>query len=321
MQSTYSNTHSLSSTSNQQHKHKDKRRNAKSQVQPNAHKTTQSQKPTTASKAPTATSLVHRPSASTSSSSDSDDPYSSRQYSKRTIVKNWDKYSNADAGVDAAAVANAELDCEQMSAADFGQLLRAPAAEGAHFRFSSERSWDADESATDLFGTQFFRMNVSQMERQLLAVPFHERQQYAAELFTDDELQHMRAEARAHNGVPGGLRRSEPKLSGVQMNDVQQAERKIKTTEGLAVVSLPAEEVAVASKEVDDELDTLLSLVSVNKQTTMLEKREVRPVAVESVETGAVQLAVLKPAAPVDDLQQWLDDILDDWIERFYAQI
>lgn len=203
-----------------------------------------------------------------------------------------------------------------MSAADFGQLLRAPAAEGTHFRFSSERNWDADESSADLFGTQFFRMNVSQMERQLLAVPFHERQQYAADLFTADELQHMRAEARAYSGVSVGssIKRIDPpaeiskrKSSCIQLNENHQSENVIESSVAPSVVTAHAE-------EVDAELDSLLSAVSMNTRPAVGGAMDAiaSPVVKQNLEPVAVKLASQNLATPVDDLQQWLDDILDD---------
>lgn len=211
---------------------------------------------------------------------------------------------------------------EQMSAADFGQLLSAPPAEGAHFRFSSEKSWDAvDAESDDLFGTQFFRMNVSRMERQLLAVPFYQRQGYAPDGFTGDELRRMRTDAERAagaadaSGVEAAEATSVPSSSSPSLGQGQQqlvsplspSDAKLMAT-GSSGPPMAAETPAAVDDAVeeDDELDALLLRITVPPSPVAAAVRDPQPPSKEP----CVANRALPPVA--DDLQQWLDDILED---------
>lgn len=339
---------------NQQHKYKDKRRNnaTKSQLQSagagtgHNQKTTQPTARTTAAgRASTTAKAAASGTVSTSSSSDSDDPYTTRQFSKRTIVKNWDKYDGGAATtIDNSAVAGVgDVDDDrngQMSAADFGQLLRAPAAEGVHFRFNSEKSWDSagDAAAGDLFGgtgangaesdggEQFFRMNISRLERILMERPFCERQQYDKAMFTVNELTRMAKEVTQETAQRvDGLQARLKKVQSLAVSKINEDSRRNKanllceetvkpkqqqqqtTTMGpnRTIDDYEAHGNSVGSDEAaNSALEALLGATHIQISKTTENVQCAQPSAAPTPISSAAPIVV-------DDLQQWLDEILD----------
>lgn len=208
-----------------------------------------------------------------------------------------------------------------MSAADFGQLLRAPAAEGVHFRFSSEKSWDSagDAATGDLFGSgggggvgdagsaaageQFFRMNISQMERILMQCPFYERQQYATDIFTAQELARMDGQATtARKGIDIAVlpspRQTECKSVPIKRNVPQKIEVQQHPTSNCD-----------DDKEADD-LDALLGATTLQPDVSGTQQLAPKSVTIADPSTS-IAVGNTTTAIVVDDLQQWLDDILD----------
>lgn len=340
---------------NQQHKYKDKRRNnaTKSQLQSagagagHNQKTTQPTARTAAAgRASKSATAAASGTVSTSSSSDSDDPYTTRQFSKRTIVKNWDKYDGGAATtMDKSAFAGVgDVDDDhngQMSAADFGQLLRAPAAEGVHFRFNSEKSWDSagDAAAGDLFGgtgangaaesdggEQFFQMNISRLERILMERPFCERQQYDEAVFTVNELTRMAKEVTQETAQRvDGLQARLKKVQSLAGSKIEEDSRRNKA-------NLLCEEM-VKPKQQQEQTTTMGPNQTINDYETpgnsvgsdeaansaleaLLSATHIQiPKTTENAQCAQPSVAPtpIGSAAPivVDDLQQWLDEILD----------
>lgn len=228
---------------------------------------------------------------------------------------------------DGIACANDDDDANngQLSAADFGQLLSAPPAEGEHFRFSSERTWDVDDSAAtaaDLFGAQYLQMNVTLIERLLLAVPFYERQGYDRNIFTGDELERMHVDARKYGQSTKTKTTARSSLAEEEKADptlllkskVEEPYAK-QTTE----LQLPSTEFHVSDgRRIDDvdELDELLSMNTLKesrKQPTLATGTDTQtlvPAAASTIKKLSSTTPI--PVSPANDLQQWLDDILDD---------
>lgn len=200
------------------------------------------------------------------------------------------------------------MENEQVAAADYEQLLLAPKSVGSHFVFSNEKNWNLPtDDDPSLFGGQHFRFNLADFERQMATIPFYVRQGYDPNLFSDDELANMRRESelapRSEAMGAGTVQSKEPiRVDAINKHILSILKEKNDDTVGLAdspaVIHIANEEIA---KKVDvDELDELLDLVIKD------------PVDIKTNATSVRAAPIVSGPAPVNDIQQWLDDILDD---------
>lgn len=201
-----------------------------------------------------------------------------------------------------------------MSAADFEMLLLAPKSVGSHFVFSNEKSWstDTDEGVVDqtLLGGHHFRFNLVEFEQQMATIPFYQRQDYGVDLFSDKEIEEMdrcaklapRPNAMKTSDVPNEVHEDALKLLAVLKGDANNEGRvdPVVTERLVNSSALKVEDNIVA-----DELDALLDLAN----TVPVAVAATIPFASVNVPAGP---ATTSGVAPADDIQKWLDDILDD---------
>lgn len=231
-----------------------------------------------------------------------DDEEATRQFSKRELSSNWNKYEE-DRHIE---------DNEQLSAADFENLLIAPASVGNHFVFSTEKNWG--EQSADIQSSQYFQLNLAELAKNMNCIPFYLRQGYSVDLFNENEQQDMVEKAQAMR-----------KLIQSQQNDrnlpfnvsnhgkSDKSEENVITKKASSVVPILNENKIINSMPInkidDEELEELLEIdlkppTILNIQSLQLEETiEIKPIPV--VDDS-------KKIAKTNDLQQWLDDIFDD---------
>lgn len=193
-------------------------------------------------------------------------------------------------------------------------LLLAPKSVGSHFVFSNEKNWNTDtEEAVavvgdqTLHGGQHFRFNLAEFEQQMATIPFYKRQDYGADLFSPQEIEDMNRCAKLAPRPNQSTTVSEGKyeihsdaiklLSALKGENTNKAVTVELSTENANPPNATAEETEHA---VTDELDALLDLAITEPAF--------------SVTFPSVNLTNpnTSSAEPANDIQKWLDDILDD---------
>lgn len=246
-----------------------------------------------------------------------DEPPSNETFSKRPIISNSAKYTE-------------EPDIksnEQSEAADFGKLLLNDQS-GDHFVFKSERNWQT--SHADELPLQYFNLNVRELTKNILRIPFHERHQYPKDLFTPKELEDFDKKAsKNENHNPNDAiismlseNASKPKEKEIIKPILNQFEPKIVETPTKlpGEVKEPENEPTPANimpsnveiVESDDELDSILGLtnsIQINKNINL----ETNVSVVKPTQITDSNLTISTNNNNIKkDMQQWLDDIFDD---------
>lgn len=221
------------------------------------------------------------------------------------MISNWTKYEEIEP----------DDDDQQLSAADFERLLITPASLGSHFVFSTEKNWGDDDSATEL--TQFFKLNLTNLAKSLTTIPFYKRQSYCDNLFDANELVDMDVKAmekrRFLSDFTAVAATTEPTVdAAVQpppaaMPASEKASSKVTavTNEFLAGTI----EAGTIEVDDDDELNDLL-MIDAKPVVAMMDNNR-KTVESKKLEDPPVPVSAATPASS-NDIQQWLDDILDD---------
>uniref|UniRef100_A0A1Q3FCP3 Uncharacterized protein n=1 Tax=Culex tarsalis TaxID=7177 RepID=A0A1Q3FCP3_CULTA len=111
-----------------------------------------------------------------------DDPYS-----RRPIEPNWSRDRELSDSDD-------DENDDQLRAADLEKLLQLPASASGHFFLSTEKHW-AEDQTTAIVSGRHFRIDSKQLNLCLGTIPFHERNGYPAKLFSKRELDSMTLKA------------------------------------------------------------------------------------------------------------------------------
>lgn len=210
----------------------------------------------------------------------------SQQYSKRKLVNNWDRYNEP---ID-------EEDNAQMSAASFEQILSASKSVGDHFTFASERNWlhheDSQMDATDLF-----KLNVTNLKNGLGRLPYYIRQAIPTNVFNELELTDMDYRVNFFEND------TKPKPSSINQNIVNiLTDTKTGTNIVKDVKKSSCMHDTIIKETIDsDSLEKLL-------QTTSI---QTKPLSQASVVAPKSSQKVTKKDK-TEDIQDWLDDILND---------
>ncbi|KAL1378705.1 hypothetical protein pipiens_001468 [Culex pipiens pipiens] len=115
-----------------------------------------------------------------------DDPYS-----RRPIEPNWSR--DRDLPPAAGLGDSSDEDDAQLHAADLEKLLQLPPSASGHFFLSTEKHWAEDQTA--IVSGRHFRIDSKQLNLCLGTIPFHERNGYPAELFSKREIDSMALKA------------------------------------------------------------------------------------------------------------------------------
>ncbi|XP_050101401.1 uncharacterized protein LOC126581639 [Anopheles aquasalis] len=253
------------------------------------------------------------------------------RYSKREITQNWTEDRELPAGEGSSS------EDEQLNAADFEKLLELPPSSGGHFLLSSEKHWLNPD--TGLPGDderngygEYFRIDTKQLNASLGCIPFYQRQGYDEKLFTASELNLMRQKAELQREkwgkgkenmiptVPPAPTKPRPVPCLVSPFASPKDETAAKPRPPACLVgtaALPRDKIKVneesvvkvhARKEEPKKVPVLESKLAELK----IEPKQVTKL-VPSTETLGQQQSTSKPESndTKEDIQQWLDDILD----------
>lgn len=236
----------------------------------------------------------------------------SKQYSKRTLVSNWDKYAEPDDDDDNA----------QLTAADFEQLLSASKSVGDHFTFASERSWlqsdDSNATNDSSMAGDLFKLNISNLKNGIGRLPFYLRQGLPKELFTDDEIANMnyRVNFNECNQKP-----SKPSAG----NEINQNLLNILTNKNVDEKSTEKEknkvdhqnskkDVSVPTRKVEVKSSTQGTFAQSSKEAELIDQLtdiKLTPTTVAAPINPPASDAKTK-TNQTEDIQDWLDDILNE---------
>lgn len=203
-----------------------------------------------------------------------------RQFSKREVSSNWNKYTESSA-----------INDVEVPVADFEQLLSVPSSIGAHFLLNSEKSWEGND---DWYNRdEYFRLNLVELTQSLATIPFYERQQYSKNVFNSEEIEDMDRQARFQR-IKWMANTSN---TGKIVQDPIKEKCEIKETETASVINVPQND--------EDDLDELLSGTRQFKP----QKSKHSSITLGNAATTPNQVP-RSTLDTTDDIQKWLDDVL-----------
>ncbi|XP_017045707.1 uncharacterized protein LOC108091172 [Drosophila ficusphila] len=191
----------------------------------------------------------------------------------------------------------------QMRAGDFQQLAQFPSLGGGHFTFGSEREWaSVAEGQTKLHtkaASGYFTLNLTRLNAGLQTIPFYKRMDYPAGLFTRAQIVAQEEAAERAEAV-------------YQQRILKDANGGTKSRAASAKsnkdAALAAEKPASAAPAEPDELDELLAMT--NTQLDM-GSSGIGPITMP-MPMPLVQPATPSSAASKNEVEQWLDSVLDE---------
>uniref|UniRef100_A0A2M4CR90 Uncharacterized protein n=1 Tax=Anopheles darlingi TaxID=43151 RepID=A0A2M4CR90_ANODA len=253
------------------------------------------------------------------------------RYSKREIKQNWTE----DRELPTAEGSSSED--EQLNAADFEKLLELPPSSGGHFLLSSEKHWLNPD--TGLPGDderngygEYFRIDTKQLNASLGCIPFYQRQGYDEKLFTGSELNLMRQKAELQkekwgkgkeNMIPTTPAPTKPRPAPCLVGPfaLPKDETPAKPTRPTACLvgaaALPRDECKAKEKSVVDVEPRKEEPKKLSVLETKLEELKIEPTPVVKVVPSSATLSQQQSTSKSggndskEDIQQWLDDILD----------
>ncbi|XP_031626789.1 uncharacterized protein LOC116343049 [Contarinia nasturtii] len=206
-----------------------------------------------------------------------------KQYSKRNVVSNWDRYADIRDDDDD--------DNGQLSAADFEQLLSASKSIGDHFTFSAERTWlqsvDANQTDENSMASDLFKLNISNLKNGISRLPFYKRQDLSQDIFTNEEITNLNHRAKFF--------------------DKNESNRKVSTDNQL--INNPTKKIVEKSPIESDLVHSL-------QKTELSDKpMDTASLPTTSASSSVAPLPVKPPkikSNKTEDIQDWLDDILNE---------
>lgn len=245
------------------------------------------------------------------------------QYSKRKLESNADRYKELPSDDDN------DDENGQLTAADFQQLLTASKSIGDHFTFAAERSWlsnDDDANATthdaSSMASDLFKLNISNLKNGLDRIPFYIRQGLPIEIFTEQEITDMNY--RANFFENGKLNQNQSTLAKQQPNqnllNILKSNSNSSSNENVnssnATAKVNTHSVGEKLSEANIELDELL-------KDTRISDTPIKMTSISStIASNSIPKAPTKPSTvakpskttpnKTEDIQDWLDDILNE---------
>ncbi|XP_055302452.1 uncharacterized protein LOC129568497 [Sitodiplosis mosellana] len=240
----------------------------------------------------------------------------SKQYSKRNLVSNWDKYADLPDDDD---------DNGQLSAADFEQLLSASKSIGDHFTFAAERSWLQNDggNASDegSVAADLFKLNISNLKNGIGRLPFYMRQGLPKEMFTDDEITSMNYRANyfenenshklsAGNEINQNLLNI---LTKENVKDTSSTNEKRKTDySSKKIVNAPSKKVEVKTPTQKDIPQSSREAELIDQLTEIKLTPTVTTIPSKSNPINTPSSSTKVKSNKTEDIQDWLDDILNE---------
>lgn len=204
----------------------------------------------------------------------------SKQFSKRELSSNWNKYDDN--------LSSNDIDVPNSS--NFEELLSAPVSFGGHFLFNSEKSWEASD---DWYNRdEYFQLNLAELSKSLATIPFYQRQNYSKEIFSSEEIDRQNRQAKYQLFKWSANSTN----TAVKLSD-ESATAKNENKETQNVANLPQND--------EDDLDDLLNLTGPKRHE--IQSSALPPTTNPS---SGVTIQLGRTAEATDDIQKWLDDIL-----------
>lgn len=212
-----------------------------------------------------------------------------RMFAKRTLESNWSKYDELPD----------DEDNEQMLAANFEEMLLGPKSVGGHFTFSSERHWnDLDAQQPSSAHEDLFKMDLNLLKNGLSALPFDVRLGYDETLFDSDELADITIRAGCTD-VHAPRQKTQKAIEDVDLITEFERIDKLKIDDDApSVLNKHVPELRVGSNE--------------SKASSSNASQKAMPPPPLPPTTKASPAKVNIPAQSIDNIQGWLDDLLNN---------
>ncbi|XP_039960057.1 uncharacterized protein LOC126758598 [Bactrocera neohumeralis] len=200
-----------------------------------------------------------------------------------------------------------EAESAQMHAGDFGLMSQLPTSVGGHFQFSSEKNWDTVEGEQLLDSTeasQYFTLNLKLLNVGLQTIPFYKRMDYAASMFTREQLQTMEKAAEVAEKNYQNVLHEHKTNPRIKINSGSR-----KSGSGRSQSSAKQANAAPSETNAPDELDELLNLA-----TAAVTKVDISGGSGAGAENEAANIPKGNEnvTANKDDIQEWLDNVLEE---------
>lgn len=239
-----------------------------------------------------------------------------KQYSKRTVVSNWDRYAELPDN-------DEDDDNGQLTAPDFELLLTTPKSID-HFTLASERSWlenDASASDESSMASTLFKLNVANLKTGIGHLPFHLRQGLPHDMFTNDEIRDMNYRVNFFENENQNSREANPinqnllnvLISNTDENVNNKSKTKIETSVSLVQDDKSAK--IKSASESGDDLEELIQATRIQDQPTSI---KLTPTTFAASSKAPTQIKTIsqsstkKPSNRTENIQDWLDDILNE---------
>ncbi|XP_035894653.1 uncharacterized protein LOC118504364 [Anopheles stephensi] len=247
------------------------------------------------------------------------------RYGKRQLQQNWSEDRDL-------LSSDSDTDDGQLQAADFEKLLELPPSSASHFLLSSEKRWLQPD--TELPGeddnnrySEYFRIDTKLLNASLGCIPFYERHGYEHELFSTLELNLMRQKAeintKQYQQKYADQLPSKPQSGPISRNNKESMPLAKKPQPAPCFVGAFAKPkdsvVPIKSPEISRVPNDVVLIQPIDAKMKELavisEPSEIVPKIVPSI-VPTVQPATAKPQSSStndtkEEIQQWLDDILD----------
>ncbi|EDX01484.1 uncharacterized protein LOC6524519 isoform X1 [Drosophila yakuba] len=192
----------------------------------------------------------------------------------------------------------------QLRAGDFQQMAQFPSLGGGHFTFGSEREWanvaDGQTKLHTKAASGYFTLNLTRLNAGLQTIPFYKRMDYPASLFTRAQI--VAQEEAAERAETVYQQRILKDANGGAKSRAPSAKS------NKEVAPAAAEKPPAAPAAEPDELDELLAMTNTQLD---IGSGPVGPITMP-MPMPMVQPATPSSAASKNDVEQWLDSVLDE---------
>ncbi|KAH8235529.1 hypothetical protein KR032_002090, partial [Drosophila birchii] len=225
-----------------------------------------------------------------------------------TLPSDTDDVDQQHLGLDGAPIdENARA---QLRAGDFQQLAQFPNLGGGHFTFGSEREWNSvAEGQTKLHtkaASGYFTLNLSRLNAGLQTIPFYKRMDYSASMFTRQQI--IAQEEAAERAEAVYQQRILQDANGGGTKSRAPSAKSTKEAAPTPAPTISAAAAATAAPAEPDELDELLAMTNTQMD---INSGGIGPITMP-MPMPMVQPATPSSAASKNDVEQWLDSVLDE---------
>lgn len=247
--------------------------------------------------------------------SDESDESDERAFSKKHLANNWSRYDEES---------EEERFGEDPNLLDFQALAQQPSGLASHFQFSSEKYWgereeqDPEEHPARKECSKYFTMNVKLLNAGLQTIPFYKRMDYDKSMFSEFDIHRMDAEAEmAEEKYKTVLKEQLKNPSRAQS---AQSSKKSKSRPGTGAPPATPAAAPKPSQSTDEKDEALDELLNMTNKVSELEVKD-EPTEATAQDAKSTEAEAEKPPQDAsnpgtvetkEDIQQWLDDILDE---------